>query len=34
MGRMHSSGKGISRRTLPYKRTPPKWVQLHPKKLA
>merc|ERR1712118_285931 len=27
MGRMHSKGKGISRRSLPYKRTPPPWVK-------
>eukprot|EP00698_Gefionella_okellyi_P003127 TRINITY_DN1291_c0_g1_i1.p1 TRINITY_DN1291_c0_g1~~TRINITY_DN1291_c0_g1_i1.p1 ORF type:complete len:152 (+),score=35.72 TRINITY_DN1291_c0_g1_i1:86-541(+) len=27
MGRMHSFGKGISRRTLPYKRTPPSWLK-------
>merc|ERR1712202_23738 len=27
MGRMHSKGKGISRRSLPYKRTPPSWVK-------
>jgi len=25
MGRMHAPGKGISRRSLPYKRTPPSW---------
>lgn len=25
MGRMHAPGKGISRRALPYKRTPPSW---------
>lgn len=28
MGRMHSWGKGISRRCLPYKRTPPSWLQI------
>ena len=27
MGRMHSKGKGISRRSLPYKRTAPSWVK-------
>merc|ERR1712146_464847 len=27
MGRMHSKGKGIARRSLPYKRTPPSWVK-------
>ena len=28
MGRMHSKGKGKSRSALPYKRTPPSWLQL------
>ena len=28
MGRMHSKGKGISRRCLPYRKAPPSWVQL------
>ena len=28
MGRMYSSGKGISRRCLPYRRRPPTWVQI------
>merc|ERR1712080_565929 len=28
MGRMHSKGKGIARRSLPYKRTPPSWVKV------
>ena len=28
MGRMHSKGKGISRRCLPYRKTPPSWVQI------
>ena len=28
MGRMHSKGKGISRRCLPYRKTPPSWVQV------
>ena len=28
MGRMHSSGKGISRRSLPYRKAPPSWVQI------
>merc|ERR1712072_141380 len=27
MGRMHSKGKGIARRSLPYKRTAPSWVK-------
>jgi small subunit ribosomal protein S13e len=28
MGRMHAPGKGISRRALPYKRTPPSWLKV------
>ncbi|KAJ1419151.1 S15/NS1, RNA-binding [Sesbania bispinosa] len=28
MGRMHSSGKGISSSALPYKRTPPSWLKI------
>ena len=28
MGRMHTKGKGIARRCLPYRRTPPSWVQI------
>jgi len=28
MGRMHSKGKGISRRCLPYRKSPPSWVQV------
>ena len=28
MGRMHSSGKGISRRCLPFRKAPPSWVQI------
>ena len=28
MGRMHSKGKGISRRSLPYRKAPPSWVQI------
>merc|ERR1711957_638912 len=28
MGRMHSKGKGISRRCLPYRKAPPSWVQI------
>lgn len=28
MGRMHSSGKGISKSALPYKRTPPSWSKM------
>merc|ERR1711865_312296 len=27
MGRLHSKGKGIARRSLPYKRTAPSWVK-------
>ena len=27
MGRMHSRGQGISASALPYKRTPPSWLQ-------
>ena len=28
MGRMHTQGKGISRRCLPYKRTAPSWLDV------
>mmetsp|Transcript_8860 Transcript_8860/g.12439 ORF Transcript_8860/g.12439 Transcript_8860/m.12439 type:complete len:152 (+) Transcript_8860:40-495(+) len=28
MGRMHSKGKGISRKSLPYRRTPPSWCKV------
>ena len=28
MGRMHSNGKGISRSSLPYKRTVPSWQKM------
>jgi small subunit ribosomal protein S13e len=28
MGRMHAPGKGIARRALPYKRTPPSWQKI------
>mmetsp|Transcript_9166 Transcript_9166/g.12139 ORF Transcript_9166/g.12139 Transcript_9166/m.12139 type:complete len:151 (-) Transcript_9166:144-596(-) len=28
MGRMHSKGKGIARRCLPYRKAPPSWVQI------
>ena len=28
MGRMHSKGKGIARRSLPYRKAPPSWVQI------
>ena len=28
MGRMHSKGHGISRRSLPYRKAPPSWVQI------
>ena len=27
MGRMHSKGKGLSRSSLPYKRSPASWVK-------
>eukprot|EP01094_Clydonella_sp_ATCC50884_P012537 TRINITY_DN2273_c0_g1_i1.p2 TRINITY_DN2273_c0_g1~~TRINITY_DN2273_c0_g1_i1.p2 ORF type:complete len:152 (-),score=48.11 TRINITY_DN2273_c0_g1_i1:53-508(-) len=27
MGRMHSTGKGISKSSIPYKRTPPAWLK-------
>eukprot|EP00344_Euplotes_crassus_P002202 CAMPEP_0197009928 /NCGR_PEP_ID=MMETSP1380-20130617/52081_1 /TAXON_ID=5936 /ORGANISM="Euplotes crassus, Strain CT5" /LENGTH=151 /DNA_ID=CAMNT_0042431503 /DNA_START=34 /DNA_END=489 /DNA_ORIENTATION=+ len=28
MGRMHTPGKGISRSSLPYRRTPPSWLKI------
>lgn len=28
MGRMHSSGKGMSSSALPYKRSPPSWLKI------
>lgn len=28
MGRMYSNGKGKSRSTLPYRRTPPSWLKI------
>lgn len=28
MGRMHSKGKGLSRSSLPYKRSPASWVKI------
>ena len=28
MGRMYSKGKGIARRSLPYRRTPPSWLEV------
>lgn len=28
MGRMHSNGKGKSRSTLPYRRSPPSWLKI------
>jgi len=34
MGRMHSKGKGISRRCLPYRQAPPSWVQISAKDLT
>lgn len=30
MGRMHAPGKGMARRALPYKRTPPSWLKVSP----
>jgi len=33
MGRMHTPGKGISRSSLPYKRTPPSWCKVEPDKV-
>eukprot|EP00301_Raphidiophrys_heterophryoidea_P026510 c9173_g1_i1.p1 GENE.c9173_g1_i1~~c9173_g1_i1.p1 ORF type:complete len:163 (+),score=48.06 c9173_g1_i1:36-491(+) len=34
MGRMHSSGKGISRSALPYKKTPPSWLKATPQEVV
>ncbi|KAF9102344.1 ribosomal 40S subunit protein S13 [Mortierella sp. AM989] len=34
MGRMHSSGKGISSSAIPYKRSPPAWLKTSPQDLA
>ena len=34
MGRMHSNGKGSSRRCLPYKKTPPAWLNISIKDLC
>lgn len=28
MGRMHTAGKGISKSSLPYKRSPPSWLKI------
>ena len=28
MGRMHSGGKGISKSSVPYKRSPPSWLKV------
>ncbi len=28
MGRMHSGGKGISKSSVPYKRSPPAWLKV------
>jgi small subunit ribosomal protein S13e len=33
MGRMHSNGKGISRSSLPYRRTPPSWCKTEPEQV-
>ena len=34
MGRMYSKGKGIARRCLPFRRTPPSWVQISSNELV
>ena len=34
MGRMYSDGKGISTRSLPYRRTPPSWLDITVKELT
>ena len=34
MGRMHSNGKGIARRCLPFRRRPPSWVQISTNELV
>ena len=34
MGRMYSHGKGISTRSLPYRRTPPSWLEISVKDLT
>lgn len=33
MGRMHTPGKGIASSALPYKRTPPSWLNVTAKKV-
>ena len=34
MGRMYSKGKGIARRCLPYRKSPPSWVQISAKDIV
>ncbi|KAI8973418.1 40S ribosomal protein S13 [Mycotypha africana] len=34
MGRMYTSGKGISGSALPYRRTPPSWVKTSPEEVV
>ena len=34
MGRLHSSGKGISSATVPYSRTPPAWLKASPDQIS
>eukprot|EP01006_Ploeotia_vitrea_P036987 TRINITY_DN66079_c8_g1_i1.p1 TRINITY_DN66079_c8_g1~~TRINITY_DN66079_c8_g1_i1.p1 ORF type:complete len:173 (+),score=13.85 TRINITY_DN66079_c8_g1_i1:64-519(+) len=33
MGRMHSTGKGISKSAIPYRRTPPSWLKITTKEV-
>eukprot|EP00761_Pharyngomonas_kirbyi_P011095 gb/GECH01011119.1/.p1 GENE.gb/GECH01011119.1/~~gb/GECH01011119.1/.p1 ORF type:complete len:152 (+),score=15.84 gb/GECH01011119.1/:1-456(+) len=33
MGRMYGNGKGISRRAVPYRRTPPSWMKTAPEEV-
>lgn len=33
MGRMHAPGKGISRSSLPYRRTAPSWLKTEPEQV-
>ncbi len=34
MGRMYGNGKGISKRSLPYKRKAPRWMELDSGKIV
>ncbi|ORY97825.1 40S ribosomal protein S13 [Syncephalastrum racemosum] len=34
MGRMHTSGKGISQSALPYRRSPPSWLKASPEEVV